>query len=99
MRWRLASLLCVLASTRASAQKADADAAFQRGRSLMASGDIAKACTEFEASMRFDPEWGTLYNLALCHERLGKLATAWTELNELGASDTNAARAHDAKKR
>jgi len=98
MRSRLA-LLCVLVSSRVSAQKADADAAFQRGRALMASGDVAKACTEFEASMRFDAEWGTLYNLALCHERLGKLATAWTELNELVANDTNAARAHDARKR
>jgi tetratricopeptide (TPR) repeat protein len=83
----------------ARAQKAEAEAAFERGRALMARGETAKACDEFQASMRFDPENGTLYNLALCHAALGKIATAWTELKELASSDTNAGRAHDAAKR
>jgi len=91
-------LVLVLARP-ASAQKAEADAAFRRGRELMAKGDIAGACSEFETSMRLEPLNGTLYNLAMCHERLGKSASAWTELKELADNDTNAARAKDAAKR
>ncbi|MGE5180626.1 MAG: tetratricopeptide repeat protein [Acidobacteriota bacterium] len=93
------ALVALAASPRSWAQKAEADAAFQRGRDLMAKGETAKACAEFEASMRFEPEHGTLYNLAICHARLGKLASAWTEFKELAANDTNAARGKDAGKR
>jgi hypothetical protein len=81
------------------AQKAEADAAFQRGRTLMAKGDTVAACAEFETSMRLEPLHGTLYNLALCHEQLGKIASAWTELKELAENDTNAVRAKDAARR
>jgi hypothetical protein len=97
----LATIVVIFAfgSHRALAQKADADAAFQRGRAHLAAGEIAQACAEFEASMRFDAQLGTLYNLATCHERLGKLATAWTEYKELVATDTNAPRVRDAKRK
>ena len=95
----LAGLVVLAASTVASAQKPDAQAAFERGRALMARGEVAHACAEFEASMRFEAEWGTLYNLAICHETLGKLATAKTEFDELAANDTNARRGRDARQR
>ena len=98
--WGLLVVIVTLGfSAPAFAQKAEADAAFQRGRELMAKGAYAQACTEFETSMRFEPLHGTLYNLALCHEALGKLATAWIELKELAKNDTNAARAKDAARR
>jgi hypothetical protein len=90
-------LMLVLARS-ASAQKAEADAAFRRGRELMAKGDTAAACTEFETSMRLEALNGTLYNLALCHEQLGKIASAWTEFKTLADSDTNAARQKDSAK-
>ena len=96
---RLAILFVLAMAASAFAQKPDAAAAFERAKKAMAAGDTAKACEEFEASMRFEPANGTLYNLALCHEKLGKVATAWTELNELASNDTNAARAKDSKKR
>lgn len=83
----------------AFAQKAEADAAFQRGKALMAKGQTAEACSEFETSMRLEPLNGTLYNLALCHEAVGKIASAWSELKELAANDKNAARAKDAARR
>ena len=93
-------LVLVLVQARpASAQKAEAEAAFRRGRELIAKGDTAAACGEFETSMRLEPLNGTLYNLALCHEQLGKTASAWAELKELADNDTNAARAKDARKR
>lgn len=65
----------------------------------MAQGSTAQACAAFEASMALEAQRGTLYNLALCHEKQGKLATAWAEFVELARTDTNAARAKDSKQR
>lgn len=65
----------------------------------MAQGSTAQACAAFEASMALEAQRGTLYNLAICHEKLGKLATAWAEFVELARTDTNAARAKDSKQR
>jgi hypothetical protein len=96
--WRVVAFV-LLVSTPAYAQRAEGEAEFQRGKSLMAAGKVAEACTAFEASMRIDPAKGTLYNLALCHEKLGKIASAWSEFVELSRTDTNAARAKDATKR
>lgn len=93
-------LALLIASTGpAYAQRAEADAEFQRGRTLMAQGDTKSACAAFEASMALEPARGTLYNLAICHEKLGKIATAWAEFVELTRTDSNEARSKDAKQR
>lgn len=62
--------------------KAAAQALFDDGRALLAAGDIAGACSKFEESNRINPLPGTLLNLANCHEKLGRLATAWGEYRE-----------------
>jgi len=95
---KLALLFVIAMAAPTFAQKPDASAAFDLAKKLMAQGRIGEACEEFEASMRFEAANGTLYNMALCHEKLGKLATAWTEMKELAANDSNAARAKDAAK-
>jgi len=95
----LAAGLVLATATPAHAQKPEAVAAFSRGKDLLAQGKTAEACSEFELSMRLDPQNGTLYNLALCHEQLGKVASAWAEMKELSETDKNAARAKDAGKR
>ena len=55
---------------------------FEEGRRLVAAGDVAAGCAKLAESQRLDPAGGTLLNLAACHERLGKTATAWAEFND-----------------
>jgi hypothetical protein len=59
-----------------------AETLFSAGRALMQEGRIPEACRKFEASQSVAPALGTLLNLALCHEKEGRLATAWVEFKQ-----------------
>jgi PEGA domain len=85
----LSSLLASLLGARgtASAQLTSADRAlatdlFQRGRKALLAGAYAEACPLLEESQRLDPAGGTLLNLALCHEQIGRTASAWSEFHD-----------------
>lgn len=52
---------------------------FRSGEKKFDSGRHAEACADFAESLRLGPKLGTLLNLALCHETIGKTATAWSE--------------------
>ncbi|MCC6558035.1 MAG: hypothetical protein IT372_34240 [Polyangiaceae bacterium] len=56
---------------------------FEEGRRLMEAKQYAEACPKFEESLRLRPGTGTLLNLALCNEGLGKTATAWAQFKEV----------------
>src|SRR5205823_10205853 len=65
-----------------AADKSLATQLFKEGRTLVDQGKVAEGCRKLEESHRLDPGGGTLLNVALCHEKEGRSATAWAEFTE-----------------
>jgi hypothetical protein len=61
---------------------------FDAGLALMDEGKYDQACPKFEESQRLSPAGGTLTNLALCHERQGRIASASVEYERALAQAT-----------
>jgi hypothetical protein len=81
---------------------AAAQALFEDGRALMATGDFSTACPKLEESQRLDPASGTLFHLADCYEHNGRIASAWTMFLEAAAAARatgNADRSRHSKQR
>jgi hypothetical protein len=76
-------------------EAAAADAMFTEARRLLAEGDVKAACPKFAESYRLDPALGSLLNLAACHEKEGRVATAWSEYRD---AEAQAIKAKDDKR-
>lgn len=79
-----------VAVAQSAQDKAAAEALFREGRALLAEGDVAAACAKLDQSVRLDRSPGALLNLADCHAREGRTASAWAEFLEAArlADDT-----------
>ncbi|HKQ68557.1 MAG TPA: tetratricopeptide repeat protein, partial [Polyangiaceae bacterium] len=99
------AVLSVSSPARCDAESADpalAQALFEQARALMSTGQYPEACAKLAESHRLDPASGTLLNLAVCHEKQGRTATAWAEYNDVLAisrKDGSAERQHIASAR
>jgi hypothetical protein len=76
------SFLPSAASAQSASAAATAQLLFDEAKELVKKGDYEAACPKFVESHKLDPAGGTILHAADCHERQGKLATAWTEYNE-----------------
>jgi hypothetical protein len=71
--------------------RSPAEQAFLDGRVLMDAGKHPEACARFEESIKLEPDApGTLLNLGLCNERMGRTATAlaWFRKAQFRAAET-----------
>lgn len=81
----------------AATDPAAAQALFYEARTLMQKGKWTEACPKLEESLRLDHGIGTAYNLADCHEHVGKLATAWSGFLDVAAQSKAAGQAQREK--
>jgi serine/threonine-protein kinase len=97
-----AALLGAAPAHAQAGSNAAAQALFDQGKALMAAGKTREACPKFEESQKLDPGSGTLINLALCYEKTGRTASAWSAYRDAATAarlSGNADRERGAKER
>ncbi len=80
-------------SQASSENRALAETLFFTGRGMMEAKRYADAAVKLAESYRLDPAPGTLLNLAVCHQNIGKVASAWGEFRQALADAKRAGRA------
>ncbi len=79
-------------ATAPASDPAMAQVLFDEAKGLMTIGNNAAACPKLAESYRLDPGTGTLTALAVCHELVGKIATAWAEFLQVVSEARQAGR-------
>jgi len=79
---RFAALLVCVGVGHARADVAAAQTLYDQAKQLEADGKYADACPLFEASYKADAQIGVLLNLADCHDKIGRTASAWVEFRD-----------------
>jgi hypothetical protein len=88
----------LLRAAPAQAQGQDEAAArslFDEGRQFMKAGRYPEACSKLEAARKLFTSSGLLLNLADCHERTNRTATAWAEFGDAAYAASTAGRPRD----
>jgi hypothetical protein len=94
------ALALSLSATSVFAQAEDQAAArslFEEGKQLMKDGQVEAACPKLEAANKLYKSAGILLNLADCHARIGRNASAWTEFGEAASVANRTNRPEDAE--
>lgn len=60
-----------------------ADTLYKEAVELFKAGNVKGACAKLDESFNLDPKTQTLFSLAKCRQREGRVATAWMQFNEL----------------
>jgi hypothetical protein len=63
----------------------EAEVLFRIGTEELDAGNIDAACRDLAKSLRLDSKLGTLLNVAFCHEKQSRSATAWLEYTTAAA--------------
>jgi len=63
-----------------------ADALFKEARALIAQGNYEEACPKLEQSRRIQAGMGTIFNLAVCYEHIGRTASAWASFMDVASA-------------
>lgn len=80
--WIALAITCAASPDAAADNVAKADALFSEGKALLAT-DLHQACAKFEESLTYNSQAiGTLMNVALCDEKLGRIASALAKFTE-----------------
>jgi hypothetical protein len=82
----MAIAISALSAGQAHADSGPGDELFLKGREAMKVGNYKGACSLFESSHRVDPAPGTLLNIAVCSEKLGRLRNAGRALEDFLAA-------------
>ncbi|CAN5910743.1 hypothetical protein BH11MYX2_BH11MYX2_07600 [soil metagenome] len=100
--WGVASLLvCALGVANAETPQQEADRLFTEGRDALSKNDPKHACELFESAIKLDASaTGTMLNLGLCYEQMGKYASSikWFRKAQSGASENKLTQYEDAAK-
>lgn len=88
----------MLAAPSARADRtSDAEDLFRRAKALIAQNKHVEACPLLEESYRLERARGTLLNLALCHEQIGKTSAAWGEFRRVEQEERASGAANESR--